>query len=50
MPYFKYDKGEFIGVDIQLVRLLSKKLGFLYDIYHDPSMTGEQAVELVKCC
>ena len=50
MPNFKYDKGEIKGVDIQLVRLLSKKLGFLYNIYNDPNLTGEQAVELVKSC
>ena len=49
-PYFKYTNGEIGGSDMQLVRLLSKKLGFPYDIVNDPNVTGEQAVELVKCC
>ena len=49
-PYFKFSNGEIEGSDMQLVRLLSKKLGFLYDIVNDPNVTGEQAVELVKCC
>ena len=49
-PNFKFANGEIGGSDMQLVRLLSEKLGFLYDITNNPKMTGEQAVELVKCC
>ena len=39
---------EIRGSDMQIVKLLSKRLGFRYHVMHDPRMTGEQAIELVK--
>ena len=47
-PHFYIVDGEIKGVDMQTVKLLSKKMGFQYNIMHDPRMTGEQAIEMVR--
>ena len=47
-PYFYIVNGEIKGVDMQTVKLLSKKMGFQYNILHDPRVTGEQAIEMVR--
>ena len=49
-PYFYIVDNERRGSDMQIVRLLSHKLGFRYNIMNNPMMTGEQAIELVKYC
>ena len=47
-PQFYIVDGEIKGVDMQTVKLLSKKMGFQYNIMNDPAMTGEQAIEMVR--
>ena len=47
-PNFYIVNKEIRGSDMQIVKLLSKKLGFRYHVMNDPRMTGEQAIELVK--
>ena len=49
-PSFYIVNNKIRGSDMQIVRLLSKKLGFRYNIMNNPMMTGEQAIELVKYC
>ena len=47
-PQFYIVNGDIKGVDMQTVKLLSKKMGFQYNILHDPRVTGEQAIEMVR--
>ena len=47
-PQFYVVNGEIKGSDLKIVKLLSEKMGFQYNIMNDPRVTGEQAIEMVR--